>query len=221
MDGSLLKQMQITDRFALVLFVIKIYFMKRVFVFAVMLILGGKSFANSTVHFPEGRMVKERNATLPVYFTDKKAFRLSILDWYAFENPGTPGVLMPDAKGVHARALSDFQIRFNDVTQVQWFSDATGFTSYFMKDGYNDRAFYGKNGRWKFSLLYETEHQLPKDIRAAVKSVYYDWNINVVVEVQSTEGKGYVIYLEDNSKIRMVKVNADRELEIMMDLDKQ
>ena len=195
--------------------------MKRVIVFAVFLILGRAGFANPAVHFPDGRMVEERSVSLPVYFTDKKAFRLSVLYWDAVENPGNPGIFISEAKNVHARALSDFQVRFNDVTDVKWFSDQNGFTSYFMKDGYNDRAFYSKNGRWMYSLLYKTENQLPKDVRAAIKSVYYDWNINVVVEIHTTEGEGYVVYLEDKTKLRILKMNVDKEMETLMDLDKQ
>jgi hypothetical protein len=72
-----------------------------------------------------------------------------------------------------------------------------------------------------FSVIYKHENQLPKDIRTAIKSVYYDWNITMVEEVQSLDGKGYIVYLEDKSTIRILKVNADTELEVMMDLVKQ
>jgi hypothetical protein len=195
--------------------------MKRIFVFAVSIFFGAGSFANSFNHFAEGQMVTEQGANLPVSFTDRKEFGVSMLYWNALVNNDSPGSFVPDAKNVHARALSDFQTRFSDVTKVQWFSNAEGFTSYFMKNGFNDRAFYNKHGRWLFSMIYETENSLPKDIRAAVKSVYYDWKINVVIEVHSTEGQGYVVYLEDQTSFRVLKVNSDKEMAIMLDLDKQ
>jgi hypothetical protein len=195
--------------------------MKKIFVIAMSVFLGAGSYANSFIYFPERPTAGQPSATLPVNFTDRKEFGISILSWNALMNHDSPGRFIPDVKNVNARALSDFQFRFNDVSQVKWFSDDNGYTSYFMKNGYNDRAFYNKHGRWLFSLVYETENSLPKDVRAAIKSVYYDWSINVVVEVHSIEGEGYVVYLEDKTKYRILKVNSDKEMAIMMDLEKQ
>ena len=104
---------------------------------------------------------------------------------------------------------------------MRWFSNEQGYTSYFMKNGFNDRAFYNKNGRWLYSLIYGTDQDLPKDIRSAVKSVYYDWNINVVIEVHTIEGDGYVLNLEDATKFKVIKVNSEREMDTVLDFDKQ
>jgi hypothetical protein len=195
--------------------------MKRFLISAFMLFAAGGSFASRSQFFMDGQSVELRSCSLPVMFTDRKEFSESILYWSALESRVASGILISDAKAVKARAVYDFQIRFNDASQVQWYSDHNGYTSYFKKDGYNDRAFYNKNGRWMFSVIYKHENQLPKDIRAAIKSVYYDWNMTMVEEVQSMEGKGYIIYLEDKSTIRILKVNADSEMETMMDLVKQ
>gem|GEM_PF-360407 len=213
--------MVFTNTFALYLSVSKNYFMKKFFIYAFILILRGSSFANSPSQFLKTQSAGLRGVSLPVAFTDRGDFSESILYWSALESREASGNFLPDAKTVKARALTDFQVRFNDASEVKWFSDNNGFTSYFTKDGYNDRAFYSKNGRWMFSVIYQTEHQLPKDIRAEIKSVYYDWNITVVEEVQSSQGKGFLVYLEDKSNIRILKVNADSEIEIMMDLLKQ
>ncbi len=195
--------------------------MKKFLISALMLFAAGGSFANRSHYFMDGQSVELRSAALPVMFTDRKEFSESILYWSALESRVASGILISDAKSVKARAVYDFQIRFTDASQVQWYSDRNGYTSYFKKDGYSDRAFYGKNGHWMFSVIYKQENQLPKDIRAAIKSVYYDWNITMVEEVQSLEGKGYIVYLEDKSSIRILKVNADTEVETMMDLVKQ
>jgi hypothetical protein len=195
--------------------------MKKFLISALMLFAAGGSFANRSQLFTDGQSVELTGASLPVMFTDRKEFSESMLYWSALESRVASGILVSDAKAIKARAVSDFQIRFTDASQVQWYSDQNGYTSYFKKDGYSDRAYYIKNGRWMFSVIYKHENQLPKDIRAAIKSVYYDWNITMVEEVQSLEGKGYIVYLEDKSTIRILKANADTELEIMMDLVKQ
>jgi hypothetical protein len=195
--------------------------MKKFLISALMLFAAGGSFASKSQYFMDGQPVEHRSCALPVMFTDGKEFSESILYWSALESRVVSGTLISDAKSVKVRALNDFQIRFNDASQVQWYSDLNGYTTYFKKDGYNDRAFYSKSGRWMYSVIFKRENQLPKDIRAAIKSVYYDWNMTMIEEVQSVEGKGYIVYLEDQSTIRILKVNADSEIETMMDLVKQ
>jgi hypothetical protein len=195
--------------------------MKKIFVFAVSIFIGAGSFANNFNRYAESQMANERSATLPVSFTDRKEFGVSILYWNALMNHDSPGKFVPDVKNVHSRALSDFQARFTDVSKVRWYSEENGYTSYFSKNGFNDRAFYNKHGRWLFSLIYDTENSLPADDRAAIKSVYFDWSINLVIAVHTTEGDGYVVYLENKTNYRMLKINADKEMAIMMDLDKQ
>ena len=195
--------------------------MKKVLISALMLIVSGGSFASRSQQFMGGQTGELGSCTMPVMFTDRKDFGESILYWSALESRSASGNFLPDVKAVKARALTDFEIRFHDASQVQWYSDRNGYTSYFTKDGYSDRAFYNKNGHWLFSVIYKTEDKLPKDVRAAIKSVYYDWNMTVIEEVQSVEGKGYLVYLEDKTNIRVLKINRDNDVEVMMDLVKQ
>jgi hypothetical protein len=195
--------------------------MKKFLISALMLIITGGSFASRSQKFMGGQTSGLNSCTLPVMFTDRKDFSESILYWAALESRTVSGNFLPDVKDVKARALTDFQIRFHDVTGVQWFSDRNGYTTYFMKDGLSNRVFYNKNGRWIYSVLFKTEDKLPKDIRAAIKSVYYDWNMTVIEEVQSVEGKGYLVYLEDKTNIQILKVNKDKDIEIMMEMVKQ
>ena len=72
-----------------------------------------------------------------------------------------------------------------------------------------------------YSVLFRTEDKLPKDIRASIRSVYYDWQITVVEEIQSVMGNGFLVYLEDKTNILILRVSADREIETMMDMTKQ
>src|SRR5450631_2592914 len=140
--------------------------MKKLFIVALMLIITGGSFANRSQQVIDGQTADLSSRTLPVMFTDRKEIDEYILYWSALERRVAFGDLIPDAKIVKGRALSDFQMRFVDASEVKWFSDNNGYTSYFTKDGFNNRAFYNKNGRWLFSVLYQKEDKLPKDIRA-------------------------------------------------------
>jgi hypothetical protein len=194
--------------------------MKRILILAFAFMLAGKTFASSSIINAGNPIVNELNSGQPVRFTDKKDLKLFISNLAALESPSFKGNYIPDIKDVNARALKDFQIRFNDVTKVRWFSDNNGFISYFNKDGFNNRAFYDKNGRWQYSLVYYTEDKLPKDIRSTVRSRYFDFSIYMVEEVQTTYGSAFVVYLEDKTKLKILKVSPEGEMETMVDMVK-
>lgn len=126
-----------------------------------------------------------------------------------------------DVKNVNAKAVSDFKGRFTSAMSEKWYAGKTGFVSVFMADGYRDRAYYDKKGHWQYSLIFYGEDHLNKDIRAIVKSTYYDMAITLVEEVQMPEGKGYVIHLEDKSHFVIVKVNSEGDMTTMQELTKQ
>jgi hypothetical protein len=51
------------------------------------------------------------------------------------------------------------------------------------------------------------ENSLLKEIRATVKSVYFDMTIENIIEIQSFEGANYFITLQDKSNIKVIKIN--------------
>ncbi len=126
------------------------------------------------------------------------------------------GVFISDKKNVNDKALKDFQVRFDDATEVLWYSGENGFTSYFTKDGYRDRAFYNKKGRWQYSLIYYGQNKLPQKVRAKVKSSYTDLDIEIVVEMQSNYGQAYFLYMGNKSNLRILKVNDEGEMQVTM-----
>ena len=139
----------------------------------------------------------------------------------SFRNVFSQAVLMPALMDTNSRALRDFQLRFNKAENARWFSDKDGFVSYFMQNGYGNRAYYDKKGRWQFSLLLYGEDKLPRDIRASVKSTYFDLSVTTVEEVQSIYGMAYVVHLENTSNLKVLRVNSFGEMEILLDLDKE
>jgi hypothetical protein len=157
----------------------------------------------------------------PVDFTDAKSFQASIRKLILPDYSAKMDVYIADARNVNARAIRDFQQRFNDARNVLWFTSGNGFISYFMQNGYGNRAFYNKNGHWQYSLIFYGEDKLPKDLRASVKSVYFDMNITMVEEVQTTQGMAYIFHLEDRLNIKILKVKMDGEMEVLEDFIKE
>jgi hypothetical protein len=165
--------------------------------------------------------VYAQNSASPVAFNDSKSFKQSIHYVAALESPAYMGTYIPDGKSINAKAVKDFQLRFADAGEAKWFSDRNGFVSYFVKDGYGDRAFYDKKGHWQYSLIFYGEKKLPRDVRAGIKSNYFDMDITLVEEVQTPDGNVFIVHLEDKSNIKILKVNGEGEMETMQDLIKE
>jgi hypothetical protein len=164
--------------------------------------------------------VAAQNSAVPVAFNDTKTFMSSIRSIVALENLAAVGAYVPDVKDVNLKAVKDFQSRFNNVNHATWFSDADGFESYFIRDGYGNRVFYDQKGNWEFSLILYGENQLPRKIKAPLKSAYYDMTISLAGEVRTVDGMIYIVWLEDKSSIKILKINDQGESEILQDLVK-
>jgi len=128
--------------------------------------------------------------------------------------------LIADMSSVNKKAEKDFNERFGNREGTRWISDKDGFTSYFKVDGFTNKVCYDKKGNWMYSIVLYNESKLPKDVRANVKSVYYDMAITLVKEVKTVKGNGYVITLEDKTTIRIVKVNDAGEMETVQEIIK-
>jgi hypothetical protein len=156
-----------------------------------------------------------------IAYTDSKNSNSTARNIASLENPAHVGVYVPDAKDVNTKAVKDFQARFQNVSSTQWFSDQNGYLSYFMLNGFTARASYDLNGHWQYSLVCYNEDKLPRDIRAIVKSTYYDMSITVVEEIQVPANMFYIMHLEDKANIKIIKVSQQGEMESIDDLKKQ
>ena len=138
-----------------------------------------------------------------IAFTDDQNFKQAVAALFA----------MIDASEMNMATLSE-------ESTIQWFTLPSGFFSYFKTDGSDDRAFYSKKGNWKYTLRFYDEHKLPKDIRNIVRSIYFDYRIRIVEEVDRADKLVYIIQLEDEKTIKNLRVTEDGKIDILSDMDK-
>lgn len=151
----------------------------------------------------------------------RKNFMPSVRNLASLANPDLSGTRLLNRNEINIWAVRDFMERFEKVENALWFATPKGgFEAYFVQDGYGDRVIYDKSGGWQMSLITYSEDKLARDIRAEIKSTYYDFQIVMVEEVRTNEGYEYIIYLEDKSGFRIVKVSKEGEMELLQDLEK-
>ena len=161
-----------------------------------------------------------QNVAGPVAFLETKTFHSSIRHVADLAKRMSTFNEIPEGKDFNSKAIRDFQARFQKVENARWFSDRNGFMSYFIKNGYGNKVFYDRKGHWQFSLILYGEDQLPVDLRASVKSRYFDLAITLIEEVQTNDGMVYIVHLEDKSNIKILRLSSDAEMEILQELTK-
>ena len=161
-----------------------------------------------------------QNSAGPVAFLETKSFHSSIRHVADLATEVSKQNDVPEGKDFNSKAVRDFQTRFQKVENAQWFSDQNGFMSYFITNGYGNRVFYDRKGHWQFSLMLYTEDQLPVDLRASVKAMYFNLAITLIEEVQTNNGMVYIVHLEDKSNIKILRLSSDAEMEILQELTK-
>ncbi|HEY2648446.1 MAG TPA: hypothetical protein VGI38_04605 [Puia sp.] len=151
----------------------------------------------------------------------KKNFLPSLHSLAILQNPDLTDAQLLTRNEINIWVVRDFLNRFEKVENVLWFAiPKGGYEAYFVQDGFGDRVLYDKSGGWQASLLTYDEDKCDRDIRAAVKSAFFDYDIFLVRELHTVEGVEHIFYMEDKSSVRIVRVTKAGELEILQEFDK-
>jgi hypothetical protein len=117
---------------------------------------------------------------------------------------------------VNARVLRDFNDRFNG-KDAAWYESTGGFIVKFVQDSMKTAVAYAKRGRWLYTIRHYQENKLPKDIRHAIMSEYYDDNIIQVDDVVTPRNKQpvYIIHMVSTEKQHRIVRYSDNGMEVV------
>ena len=119
------------------------------------------------------------------------------------------------------KAEKSFYKTYPDATKVEWstLSDKTNMCRFYVHNNIH-RAFYTQNGQWVSTVSSYPGNKLDKKISDNVKSVYYDYNIVFVDQIDLTGNKTiYIVEIQNEKLIRKVRVEND-EMEILQEFEK-
>ena len=120
---------------------------------------------------------------------------------------------------INMNAVRHFNLFFTSALHVKWYKVPGAFIVYFICDSVKKMAAYDKKGIWVHTLSYYSEYKLPRYVRRLVKSVYYDFHINQVIQVEEDNQLVYMIQIEDSISFKTVAV-SDYEMKIVKDFKK-
>lgn len=116
---------------------------------------------------------------------------------------------------MNTRAMRDFVSRFSGVTNELWHTNNGCYVAVFFRDSIQYRVIYTTRGDLNYIMKYYQERNLARDIRAQVKSVYYDYKIYIVQEIESPHNPTvYIFNLQGDTDWKKVRL-CRGEMEVL------
>lgn len=154
-------------------------------------------------------------ALLLVQEVSGQTARPIVPDNFKVLNPGN-GYL----NSLNTRALRDFLKKYEKATDVVWYGVDKGFIVRFRIDSALSRSAYTARGQWVYTIKQYYEKQMLRNLRAMVKSSYYDYEITLVEEIeQPNQPVKYIVHLQDDVCWKNLLV-SDGKMEVIEDRKK-
>lgn len=121
---------------------------------------------------------------------------------------------------INQKAVKDFQKAFKGITNPAWCKTYDGgYVAQFMTGTTSNMVAYNNKGTWNHTIRKYHADKLPRNIKAAVRSVYYDYVITGVDEVTVDDQLIYLIRLQNEISIKTIRF-FDSEMEEVQSLRK-
>jgi hypothetical protein len=102
-----------------------------------------------------------------------------------------------------------FQRQFPGADGESWGKTDNGYFVRFTLAGIQNCAFLDKKGNLSGQIRYYYENNLPAEVRARVKSNYYDYRIMSVQEVTVETATSFLVAIAANHEWKIIRVSED------------
>jgi hypothetical protein len=140
---------------------------------------------------------------------------LAVVNTNAFAQDVLPSVTVTSTSNVSEKVSKIFQHEFKDATNVKWTRLKKDYLVEFITTDLKNRALYGKRGYLVYHIEYGKEKHLPVDVRHAIRSTYYDYDITNTYHVRQNKRDIWLANVEGNKKHIMVRMDEDGLEEVL------
>ena|SRR5215469_3445562 len=111
--------------------------------------------------------------------------------------------------------VRNFLKTYQDVSDEKWFEVKDGFAVIFRLDEVGYQVTYTKRGDMIRTIRTYNEARMSQVLRHLVKSTYYDYDISLVQEIESSNNPAtYIIQLLSKTELMTLRVTID-EMEVL------
>jgi len=123
-------------------------------------------------------------------------------------------------KNINIRAVRSFKNMFRNIDNEAWYIMPEGYSASFKNNGSFYSVTYNQKGDWLRTTQQYCETKMDHDIRALVKTVYYDYNITLVEEIeQPAQPVVYLVHMEDKLSLKNIRI-CEGEMRTVLDANK-
>jgi len=141
-------------------------------------------------------------------------------DVKAFQKADASPNNMGTFRDIPIKAVRSFKTTWQYIDNESWYKVPDGYRARFTQEGVLYLVTYNNRGNWLSTIRQYDETRLDREVRGEVKTVYYDYNIILVEEVElPMKPLTYIIHLEDKKRFLNIRI-CNREMEEMTDINK-
>jgi len=107
---------------------------------------------------------------------------------------------------IRSVALRHFMNAYGEGLNAEWNLTSFGYRAEFRKEDIKYLVDYNKGGFWLSTIRFYTEEKMPRDIRRIVKSVYFDYKIELISEVNYGKHIAYHVNIQDETSLKKLIV---------------
>ena len=116
--------------------------------------------------------------------------------------------VMVDRNNLKPRLVKNFLRTFKNVSDEKWFELQDGHIAMFSRNDIDYQVAYDKKGKWLRTIRSYSEAKLSGDLRHTVKSIYYDYEINLVQEIETPNDPiTYIIQLNGKTELIQLRIS--------------
>ena len=117
---------------------------------------------------------------------------------------------------IHIRAVRHFKQTFPGTEDEQWYVIRNGYMVKHKVGDTNIRLDYDRSGNWLYTIRYLTEKKIPREVRALVKSTWYDYAISSVEEIKyGLLPLIYILHINEGNEWKIIRVSEGEMNEII------
>lgn len=117
---------------------------------------------------------------------------------------------------IHIRAVRYFKHQFPGVEDERWYVIRDGFMVKHREEETNIRMDFDRFGNWLYTIRYINEKKLPKEVRALVRSTWYDHAISSAEEIQYANlPLIYILHIHEGNDWKIIRVSNGEMNEII------
>jgi hypothetical protein len=124
----------------------------------------------------------------------------------SYTGPATPANVMDAYRNIDIRAVRNFKTTFKNIDNEEWCVLPNGYRATFTNDGIVYFVTYSDRGHWMYTKRQYDEAKMDRNMRGTVKSVYYDYHITLVEDIeQPAQSVIYLVHMEDKNRWKNIQ----------------